>query len=208
MAARGSYAKGIAKREEILNTALDIVARVGYSRTTVRELAQAVGLSQAGLLHYFGTKEQLFIEILRRRDQVDEAAYSPTADAADGPPDLFGGVTSLVDHNSQVPGLVQFYSRFSSEATEESHPAHQYFRDRYATARAGCAAAIREQQEAGALPPSLDADRLAVLTFALIDGLQAQWMYDPEIDMAEHLAYFRRVLSGESEHTEIDSTTP
>ncbi|MET7842566.1 TetR/AcrR family transcriptional regulator [Streptomyces sp. NPDC005356] len=204
MAPRGSYAKGIAKREEILNTALDIVARVGYSRTTVRELAQAVGLSQPGLLHYFGTKEQLFIEILRRRDQVDEAEYSPATRTADGPPDLFGGVTSLVDHNAQVPGLVQLYSRFSSEATEESHPAHEYFRDRYATARAGGAAAIREQQEAGTLPASLDADRLAVLMFALIDGLQSQWMYDSEIDMADQLAYFRALLTGETTCAETD----
>ncbi|WP_372350407.1 TetR family transcriptional regulator [Streptomyces sp. KL116D] len=56
MAQRGSCAKGIAKREEILSTALDLVARVGYSRTTVREIAQAVGLSQTGLLHYFGAR--------------------------------------------------------------------------------------------------------------------------------------------------------
>lgn len=82
MARRGSYAKGIAKREEILDAALDIVARVGYSRTTVRELAQAVGLSQTGLLHYFGTKEQLFVEILRRRDEVDQRVFGVSGDGA------------------------------------------------------------------------------------------------------------------------------
>ena len=52
------YAKGLAKREEILSTALDVIARTGYGRTSVRELASAVGLSQAGLLHYFASKEQ------------------------------------------------------------------------------------------------------------------------------------------------------
>ena len=35
----GSYAKGIAKREEILTAALDVIARNGYRRTSVRELA-------------------------------------------------------------------------------------------------------------------------------------------------------------------------
>jgi len=39
MAQRGSYAKGIAKREEILTAALDVIARNGYRRTSVRELA-------------------------------------------------------------------------------------------------------------------------------------------------------------------------
>ena len=68
---RGSYAKGVAKREEILTRALDVIAREGYRGASIKELADAVGLSQAGLLHYFGSKEELFTEILRKRDELD-----------------------------------------------------------------------------------------------------------------------------------------
>ncbi|WP_282203750.1 TetR/AcrR family transcriptional regulator [Kitasatospora fiedleri] len=221
---RGSYAKGIAKREEILDTALEIVARVGYSRATVRELAQAVGLSQTGLLHYFGSKEQLFVEILRRRDLVDLRAATGAATGASGradgsgagggrgedgasgedggsgredagfPPDLVGALAALQRHNAEVPGLVQLFSRLSAEAVEPDHPAHAYFRDRYRDVRAGGAEAVRASQAAGELPAGIDADRLAVLVFALVDGLQMQWQYDPEIDMAEQLSYFWRLL--------------
>ncbi|HEY5230670.1 MAG TPA: helix-turn-helix domain-containing protein, partial [Galbitalea sp.] len=60
MAGKGSYAKGVAKREEILRTALEVFARQGYRGTSLRELADAVNLSQAGLLHYFDSKEELF----------------------------------------------------------------------------------------------------------------------------------------------------
>ncbi|RKE05157.1 TetR/AcrR family transcriptional regulator [Streptomyces sp. TLI_171] len=188
---RGSYAKGIAKREEILDTALEIVARDGYSRATVRELAQAVGLSQTGLLHYFGSKEQLFIEILRRRDAVDFQVVSGEGAL---PVDLERALTDLQRHNAEVPGLVQLFSRLSAEAVEPDHPAHAYFRDRYREARTSGAEAVRERQAAGDLPEGIDADRLAVLLFALIDGLQMQWQYDPEIDMAEHLSYFWSLL--------------
>ncbi|MFI0961343.1 TetR/AcrR family transcriptional regulator [Streptomyces sp. NPDC021080] len=199
MARRGPYAKGIAKREEILDAALGIVARVGYSRTTVRELAQAVGLSQTGLLHYFGTKEQLYTAILRRRDEVDQRLIGELlAAAGEAPPDLGEALTALVRHNAEVPGLTQLFSRFASEATELAHPAHEYFRDRYAAVRSDIATTIREQQAAGTLPAGVDPDRLAGLLFALIDGLQTQWMYDPEIDMAEQLAYFWRLLSSEA----------
>ncbi|MBO0916606.1 TetR/AcrR family transcriptional regulator [Streptomyces sp. NBC_01260] len=194
---RGSYAKGIAKREEILDTALEIVARVGYSRATVRELAQAVGLSQTGLLHYFGSKEQLFIEILRRRDAVDlltVGGQEGGEGTAAFPPDLARALADLQRHNSDVPGLVQLFSRLSAEAVEPDHPGHAYFRDRYRYARAGGADAIRAQQATGQLPEDIDADRLAVLVFALIDGLQMQWQYDPEIDMAEQLSYFWNLL--------------
>ncbi|HET7802283.1 MAG TPA: helix-turn-helix domain-containing protein, partial [Humibacillus xanthopallidus] len=69
MGRRGAYAKGVAKREEILDAALAVIARNGYQRTSVRDIAEAVGLSQAGLLHYFSSKEALFAEVLRRRDE-------------------------------------------------------------------------------------------------------------------------------------------
>src|SRR3982751_4591907 len=72
---RGSYAKGVAKREEILERALDVIAREGYRGASVKELADAVGLSQAGLLHYFDSKEELFAEILRKRDEVDAVQF-------------------------------------------------------------------------------------------------------------------------------------
>ncbi|MGW0180420.1 TetR/AcrR family transcriptional regulator [Nocardia sp. NPDC003345] len=201
MAARGSYSKGLAKRTEILDAALDIVARVGFRRTTVRELADAVGLSQSGLLHHFGTKEQLFTEILRYRDEVDRRTFTPGA-RVDAPEELAGAIVDLVRHNAEVPGLVQLYSRYSSEAADPGHPAHDFFRLRYARARTDLAEAIVRLRDGGRLPAGLDADRLAVLTFAMIDGLQTQWMYDRSIDMAGHIAYFwETVLGAAPEHT-------
>lgn len=189
MAPRGSYSKGIAKRTEILDAALDIVARVGFRRTTVRELAEAVGLSQSGLLHYFGSKEQLFTEILRYRDEVDRRTFTPGAGVG-APDELATAIVELVRHNAEVPGLVQLYSRYSSEAADPGHPAHDFFRLRYERARADLTETIVRLRDDGRLPADLDADRLAVLTFAMIDGLQMQWMYDRSIDMAGHIAYF------------------
>ncbi|MFC4888459.1 TetR/AcrR family transcriptional regulator [Streptomyces beijiangensis] len=180
----------MAKREEILDTALEVIARDGYSRATVRELANSVGLSQAGLLHYFGTKEQLFVEILRRRDERDQRAYGEAVGAAGTAADIAGAFVRLVRHNAQVPGFVQLFTRFSSEASEEQHPAHAFFRDRYAVSRTITADTLRKLQEEGRLSPGLDPERLALMVFALIDGLQMQWLHDPDVDMADHVAYF------------------
>lgn len=58
MAARGPYAKGLAKREEILEVALAHFAERGYDRASVREVARPVGLTQAGLLHHFRTQSR------------------------------------------------------------------------------------------------------------------------------------------------------
>ncbi len=189
MARRGSYAKGVAKREEILTAALDVIARNGYRRTSVRELADAVGLSQAGLLHYFSSKEELFQEILRKRDEVDAAAFDLDVDQ---PIEAFFGV---IRHNSEVPGLVQLYAQLSTEACDPEHPAHAFFVERYVQFRAMFGGMLREEQAAGNIDPDLDSDRIANLFLAAADGLQTQWMLDPSIDMADHVAYLWHLVT-------------
>lgn len=176
------YAKGLAKREEILTTALDVIARTGYRGTSVKELANAVGLSQAGLLHYFSSKEELFAEILAKRDAVNEAAASER-----GEPGV-DGLVSIVRHNADVPGLVQLYAQFSVEASDTGHPSHEAFVGRYARVRELLAADIAARQEAGTLSSGLDAKMAASLLIAAADGLQTQWLLDPEVDMAAHLS--------------------
>jgi AcrR family transcriptional regulator len=183
MAARGSYNKGIAKREEILATALRVIAEKGYGRTSIRQLADAVGLTQTGLLHYFSSKEELFAEVLRARDAVDQAAFE--RDESTPPTNLIDGYTATIRHNSEVPGLVQLYTRLSAEATDEDSAAREFFQERYNAARAQFARMIAEMQAAGQAPTQLDADTMARILIALSDGLQTQWLIQPDFDMAE-----------------------
>ena len=181
MAKRGSYAKGVAKREEILTRALEVVAEQGFRSASVREIADAVELSQAGLLHYFGTKEQLFVEILRKRDEVDVIRFEH---GIDSPAFIRDDYTALIAHNSDVPGLVELFSRMSVEAADPEHPAHDYFVARGEAVRTSFADALRTQQDAGELTDAIDAETLARIFQAVSDGLQIQWLLDPTVDMA------------------------
>lgn len=186
MAARGAYAKGIAKREEILDAALAVVASHGYRGASVREIADAAGLSPAGLLHYFGTKEELFVAILEARDERDAAAYD------DG--DIIRGFLDLVRHNASVPGLVQLYAQLAAEAGDPEHPAHAYFRDRTERIEGAFRERLVAAQERGELRPDLDPDWLVRAIHALADGLQSAWMLDPSLDMAADIERFMELL--------------
>ena len=186
---RGSYAKGVAKREEILERALDVIARVGYRGASVKVLAEAVGLSQAGLLHYFDSKEELFTEILRKRDEVDAQAFEGLNETP------MEGFFAVIRHNSEVPGLVQLYAQVSTEAGDPDHPAHEFFVERYEQFRAMFSQLLRDEQAAGRIDPGIDPERLANLFLAAADGLQTQWMLDPSIDMAEHVAYLWQLVT-------------
>lgn len=74
---RGTYAKGRAARELILQTALELIGRRGYTATSLRDIADEASMTQAGLLHHFDTKENLLAEVLRKRDEVDRQHFSP-----------------------------------------------------------------------------------------------------------------------------------
>ncbi len=188
MARRGSYAKGIAKREEILDTALEVIAEHGYRRASVRELADAVGLSPAGLLHYFDSKEELFTAILRKRDEVDMRAYG--GQHAD-----LGMLQQVVRHNATVPGLVQLYAQLAAEAGDEEHPARAFFQERTANLHSVFRDTIAHAIRAGEIRSDVDPDWAATALQALSDGLQTLWLINPEIDMAAHLGVFLAALA-------------
>jgi AcrR family transcriptional regulator len=191
-AARGPYAKGKAKRAEILDVALDVIDREGYASATVKELADAVGLSQNGLPHYFGSKDALFAEILRRRDEV--TAVQIDAEHQDFADDLVQRILLAVDDEATSPGFTQLSLRVTGEATEPGHVAHDFLHDRYENVRFVVRDAVTRLQAAGRLSPEIDPAVAASLVFAAWDGLRLQWMYDKSIDIRANLLYLLRAL--------------
>lgn len=191
-AARGPYAKGKAKRAEILDVALDVIDREGYASATVKELADAVGLSQNGLLHYFGSKDALFAEILRRRDEV--TAVQIDAEHQDFADDLVQRILLAVDDEATSPGFTQLSLRVTGEATEPGHVAHDFLHDRYENVRFVIRDAVTRLQTAGRLSSEIDPAVAASLVFAAWDGLRLQWMYDKSIDIRANLLYLLRAL--------------
>ncbi len=52
------------KRTMIYNTAVKIFCELGYEKTSIRDIAEATGMTKAGLYYYFRSKEQLLFQIL------------------------------------------------------------------------------------------------------------------------------------------------
>jgi AcrR family transcriptional regulator len=191
MSLRGPYAKGEAKRAEIVETAIEVFTESGYDRTSFREIARRAGLSQAGLLHYFKTKEDLFLEVLRRRDERNLDFYDETV-AHDV---TLEGLIEVVSHNALEPGLVRLYVAMSAESTDPESLSRQFFVDRYEMLREGIAADIALKQQNGTLDKSLDPQGLATLYIAVADGLQLQWLLTPDqVDMSARFVQLSTLL--------------
>jgi TetR/AcrR family transcriptional regulator, cholesterol catabolism regulator len=56
---------GSVSREKILSTAAQLIRQKGYRATTVRDIAEGVGLLSGSLFHHFASKEEMLLEIMR-----------------------------------------------------------------------------------------------------------------------------------------------
>ncbi|MET7568665.1 TetR/AcrR family transcriptional regulator [Streptomyces sp. NPDC005492] len=172
--AMNARAKSEERRAEIVRAALEVIAERGYRGASLAAVAERVGLTQQGLLHYFPTKDALLVAVLEERDQWDAVPDSRWRI------DL---LASLVEYNAMRPGIIQTFSALLGESVTEGHPARDYFTERYARVRAGMAAVLRTEY-GDHLPNGLTPERTAPLLVAVMDGLQYQWLLDPEsVDM-------------------------
>lgn len=182
--------RGEERRAEIVRSALEVIAERGYRGATLGAVAERVGLTQQGLLHYFPTKEALLIAVLEERDQWDTGSARRGRGGA-WPLDL---LVSLVDYNAMRPGIVQTFSALLGESVTDGHPARDYFTHRYALVRADMEATLRAEF-GERLPSGLTPAEAAPLLVAVMDGLQYQWLHDPEsVDMPAAFRSFVALL--------------
>lgn len=191
---RGPYAKGTAKREEILDRAVEAFGRTGYHATSMREIAAACNLSQAGLLHHFPNKESLLLAIVEMREtrQFDSRPVEQLSPKASKDRYL-----RQVKVNQEQESLTRLWANLVGEATDPTHPTHEYFKARYKRSRENFENVLAEMN--GRNRPNKE-DRLkAQLFIAMWDGLQNQWLIDEEFDMEPAFKYAMEMFSKYSE---------
>jgi AcrR family transcriptional regulator len=173
-----------ASREKIIQAAIEFFAQQGFRGTKMADIAKAANLTEPGLLHHFPSKTHLLMEVLKERDHIDSERMRATLQK-NGNDFLEAGI-ELVEHNETVPGLVQLFTLLVAEGISHAHPAHTFFTQRYQRERERMVEAIAQAQQANEVRSDLPAETLGVLIFAVMDGLQVQWLLEPEkINMSE-----------------------
>ncbi|MGH8882753.1 MAG: TetR/AcrR family transcriptional regulator, partial [Stackebrandtia sp.] len=90
------------RRRQILRAATEIFGTRGYRNGSLSEIAEQVGITHAGILHHFGSKNQLLLEVLDYRDEVDvedlEGQHPPEGMA------LFRHLVATARYNTDRPG--------------------------------------------------------------------------------------------------------
>lgn len=171
------------KRQDILRAATETFGAKGSTNGTLADIAEQVGMTRAGVLHHFGSKQALLLEVLEYRDQDDVAHLH--GKQMPGGPALFKHLVGTALRNSLRPGIVQVYTVLSAESVTDDHPARAYFHDRYRTLRSDIDRAFRELCADEGVADDVTIDRASASILAVMDGLQLQWLLDPTaVDLA------------------------
>jgi AcrR family transcriptional regulator len=90
----------------ILDRAAALFARQGFAKTSVQDVAGAVGLSKAGLLHHFPSKDALHRAVLEQAGALGRRVLDQVGDLPLGPARDRRALEVLVDIALAHPGLV------------------------------------------------------------------------------------------------------
>lgn len=183
--------EGARRKVAILRAATELFARGGYRDASLASVANAVGLTPPGLLHHFPSKPDLLVGLLKEREQRDKAVV---ADALmKHPGDVVSLLQALVAHNAAERNDTWLHTVLSSEATSPDHPAHDFFVARYTRVRTALARTIAKQASASGLAED-EIQALAAICMAVMDGLQVQWLLDPQANMVASFSVFGKLL--------------
>jgi len=199
--ARRRSPKGEKRRQQILDAAMQVFARDGYSNASIGEVAVQVGLTLPGLLHYFPSKIDMLLAVLEVRDQrsprLPEFPQGLTLEeAVAGPPVawpvLLEQLRVVNRANTEIPGVIKAFSLLNAESLSEGHPAQAWFDQRAALMLELIARSVRHGQQTGEIIPSVEPAQIAAELVSMMDGLQLLWLRHPnKADLGGH---FERYL--------------
>ncbi|WP_062520943.1 TetR/AcrR family transcriptional regulator [Demequina silvatica] len=194
-----AYAKGDRRRAQILREAFAAFSAGGYRGASMVQIAAACGVSRAGLQHHFPTKEALLAAVLEERDRVNGELFFAGCDARKDGIDYLTRLMRVLEHNVTQRELIALFATLSTEAADAEHPAHGYFADRYRWLRRDIDDALAEAASRGLLRPGVDLDGLSSDLIALIEGLQVQWLLDPDaVDLPRRVrAWLAQVVAAD-----------
>jgi AcrR family transcriptional regulator len=71
----------VARREQIVGCAIDVIAELGYPQASIRKIAERVGVAMSVVLYHFSTKDELVEAVIEEMYRSALAVLGPAIDA-------------------------------------------------------------------------------------------------------------------------------
>lgn len=142
-------------------------------------MANAVGITDAGVLYHFPTKSDLLLAVLQHHDTVQRDRFSELVSS--------GGLGAIRNIRGwgyvmeQHPEIASLHVILSAEHLLESSPTNEFFCARYTRLLGALAAVIEQGVADGDVRDDIDPALEAASLMAVLDGLRLQHFFAPEI---------------------------
>jgi AcrR family transcriptional regulator len=175
--ARRAQPRGLQRRQAILEAALDEFS-VNGSGGTIASIAESAGITDAGLLYHFPTKEDLLLELVKYHDELGTGVVGASDRYEDVDP--LAGIRSLAswgDWMDAQPNLQVLQTQISAQNLANGTHGNDYFRDRYRGILAVVSALFERARDAGEVRADIDPVQEAHVFIGLLDGLRLQMFF-------------------------------
>ncbi|MEO5881429.1 MAG: TetR/AcrR family transcriptional regulator [Caldimonas sp.] len=166
-----------ASTELLLGAALRLFVSQGFRATNLEQISAAAGLTKGAVYFYFGSKEAVLLEVLKRvRAVVVDRALEAVEAAGDGP------VRRLVAYIHYQAGLgithrdeVLLLILMSLEYKERPGEVNDFIASLYRKQRRLIETLVAEGQKHGSIRSDVPARELAAIILATHDGTFLEW---------------------------------
>jgi len=181
-------AKGEDRKQRILEVAQRLLTRNGWRNTTLAQIAREAGVSPAGLLHHFASKEQLLHAVVDARDADDDAHANRAGD-------LIAEIARVPERFERTPEQMGAFTVLLVENLLPDAPLHHRLLTRYRDAVDIVAELIRRGQQDGRYRTDIDPTVRAMEIIAFVNGMETTWLLDPSIPLRDVFKEYAQSLA-------------
>jgi AcrR family transcriptional regulator len=168
------------KAQRIIAAMRTSVGTRGAAGSTFDVVAREAGVSRGLLHYYFGSKEQLLVEVVRHDCEVRIAGMGARIAAATAADEIIAalvlGLEEFIEGEPASPAVI--YELLS--ASRHSEDIRVELAELYRRWRADLADSLRTKEREGVVRLEADPESVASMLFALGDGFGIQVLSDPE----------------------------
>jgi AcrR family transcriptional regulator len=174
------YKKSKISIASIVDAAMRVLARQGYARTSLNDIASEVGMSKGAVHYHFPTKEALMGQVLQTAcDEVAQRTLGIWSATGNPMEALRSSLRELWRARAELTDEAKVVADLLAQSLHDHSlrpPLAQYYR----FASAQLEPPIKELLQALGMQSRLEPSKIPRLVHAMLDGLLLQKIVDPE----------------------------
>jgi AcrR family transcriptional regulator len=170
------------KAQRIVDAMRSSVAERGIAGSTFEQVSKQAGVSRGLLHYYFGTKERLLVEVVRRDSEIRIARLDePLASASSVDDVLAVLVSSLQDMLTNEPGYFDLLFELFI-AGRHNAGIQREVGELFRRSREHVVEILRAKEGEGVIAPRFDLESVVSYLFSIADGIAMQVLSEPDKD--------------------------